>query len=44
MAQQTGAMAVSVCGPGGMSDEVRKVVRDVQGSRKTVDFYEEAFS
>lgn len=43
MAQQVGAMAVSVCGPGGMSDEVRKAVRDVQG-RKAVDFFEESFS
>ncbi|CRG86017.1 ferric-chelate reductase, putative [Talaromyces islandicus] len=43
MAQQVGAMAVSVCGPGSMSDEVRKAVRDVQG-RKSVDFFEESFS
>ncbi|GAM39435.1 hypothetical protein TCE0_034f10983 [Talaromyces pinophilus] len=43
MAQQIGAMAVSVCGPGGMGDEVRKAVREVQ-SRKTVEFFEESFS
>ncbi|KAH8692602.1 ferric reductase like transmembrane component-domain-containing protein [Talaromyces proteolyticus] len=43
MAQQVGAMAVSVCGPGGMSDEVRKAVREVQG-RKAVDLFEESFS
>lgn len=43
MAQQIGAMAVSVCGPGGMGDEVRKAVREVQGS-KTVEFFEESFS
>lgn len=43
MAQQIGAMAVSVCGPGGMGDEVRKAVRDVQG-KKTVEFFEESFS
>lgn len=43
MAQQIGAMAVSVCGPGGMGDEVRKAVREVQG-RKTVEFFEESFS
>uniref|UniRef100_A0A093VD47 ferric-chelate reductase (NADPH) n=1 Tax=Talaromyces marneffei PM1 TaxID=1077442 RepID=A0A093VD47_TALMA len=43
MAQQIGAMAVSVCGPGGMGDEVRKAVREVQG-KKTVEFFEESFS
>ncbi|EED19739.1 conserved hypothetical protein [Talaromyces stipitatus ATCC 10500] len=43
IAQQIGAMAVSVCGPGGMGDEVRKAVREVQG-RKTVEFFEESFS
>lgn len=40
---QTGAMAVSVCGPGGMGDDVRKAVRERQGE-KTVDLYEESFS
>lgn len=40
---QMGAMAVTVCGPGGMGDDVRKAVRTVQG-RKTVDLYEETFS
>lgn len=40
---QVGAMAVTVCGPGGMGDDVRKAVRTVQG-RKTVDLYEETFS
>ncbi|GKZ34601.1 hypothetical protein AbraIFM66950_004915 [Aspergillus brasiliensis] len=44
MAQQVGAMAVSVCGPGGMGDDVRKVVREKQGSKKKVDLYEETFS
>jgi hypothetical protein len=43
MAQQIGVMAVSVCGPGGMGDEVRKAVREVQG-RTTVEFFEESFS
>ena len=43
MANQIGGMAVSVCGPGGMGDEVRKAVREVQG-RKTVEFFEESFS
>ncbi|KAF4123307.1 FAD-binding domain [Geosmithia morbida] len=41
--QQVGAMAVSVCGPGALSDEVRRVVRQRQ-SRTSVDFIEEAFS
>ncbi|CAK49168.1 hypothetical protein CBS115989_2301 [Aspergillus niger] len=43
MAHQVGAMAVSVCGPGEMGDDVRQVVREKQGSKK-VDFYEETFS
>ncbi|KAL4894416.1 ferric reductase like transmembrane component-domain-containing protein [Aspergillus ambiguus] len=43
MAQQVGAMAVSVCGPGGMGDDLRAAVRERQG-RKTVDLYEEVFS
>lgn len=43
MMQQIGAMAVSVCGPGGMGDDVRAAVRKVQG-RKVVDLYEESFS
>lgn len=42
-AEQTGAMAVSVCGPGGLGDSVREAVRHVQGE-KTVDLFEEAFS
>lgn len=42
-AQQVGAMAVSVCGPGGMGDDVRRTVRSKQG-RTTVDLYEETFS
>lgn len=41
--QQVGAMAVSVCGPGTLSDEVRMAVRDRQ-SRSSIDFVEEAFS
>ena len=41
--QQVGAMAVSVCGPGTLSDEVRRVVRGRQ-SRSSIDFIEEAFS
>ncbi|KAJ5780717.1 hypothetical protein N7457_005877 [Penicillium paradoxum] len=41
--EQIGAMAVSVCGPGGLGDNVREAVRGVQGE-KTVDLFEEAFS
>jgi predicted ferric reductase len=41
--QQTGAMAVTVCGPGSLSDEVRRVVR-VRQKWTHVDFIEEAFS
>ncbi|KAL3476887.1 ferric reductase like transmembrane component-domain-containing protein [Aspergillus californicus] len=46
MASQVGAMAVSVCGPGGMGDDVRGAVRLAQGGtgNKTVDLYEETFS
>lgn len=43
IAQQIGVMAVSVCGPGGMGDEVRNAVREVQG-QTTVEFFEESFS
>ena len=39
---QVGAMAVGVCGPGGMADDVRRAVRVRQGVR-SVDFVEEAF-
>jgi predicted ferric reductase len=41
--QQVGAMAVSVCGPGGLSDEVRLAVRQRQ-DRTNIEFIEEAFS
>jgi len=43
MEQQIGAMAVSVCGPGALSDEVRRAVR-VRQYHGTVDLVEEAFS
>lgn len=43
MEQQIGTMAVSVCGPGAFSDEVRRAVRNRQYSGK-VDFVEESFS
>lgn len=42
-AEQVGALAVSVCGPGGLGDSVREAVRNLQGE-KTVDLFEEAFS
>ncbi|KAJ5372360.1 Riboflavin synthase-like beta-barrel [Penicillium concentricum] len=42
-AEQIGAMAVSVCGPGGLGDSVREAVRNIQGE-KTVDLFEETFS
>ncbi|KAJ5390777.1 Riboflavin synthase-like beta-barrel [Penicillium cataractarum] len=42
-AEQVGALAVSVCGPGGLGDSVRDAVRHVQGE-KTVDLFEETFS
>ena len=41
--QQVGAMAVTVCGPGSLSDEVRRAVRSRQ-SKSQLDFIEEAFS
>ncbi|RAL14320.1 ferric reductase family protein [Aspergillus homomorphus CBS 101889] len=44
MAQQVGAMAVSICGPGGMGDDVRETVRRVQGRGLRVDLFEESFS
>lgn len=40
---QVGAMAVTVCGPGSLNDDVRQAVREAQRER-TVDFYEESFS
>ena len=40
---QVGAMCVTVCGPGGLADNVREAVRDVQ-ERGVVDFIEESFT
>lgn len=40
---QIGAMAVTVCGPGGFNDSVRAAVRRRIGLR-SIDFFEEAFS
>ena len=41
--QQIGAMGVSVCGPGSLSDDVRLAVRRRQ-EYQSIDFIEEAFS
>ena len=41
--EQVGAMAVTVCGPGSLGDNVREAVRGVQ-HRGTVDFIEESFT
>jgi len=41
--QQIGAMAVTVCGPGGFADNVREAVREVQEDG-VVDFIEESFT
>ncbi|KAL2350895.1 ferric reductase like transmembrane component-domain-containing protein [Cryomyces antarcticus] len=41
--RQVGAMAVSVCGTGGLSDEVRRAARGV-GEGRSVEFVENAFS
>lgn len=41
--QQVGAMGVTVCGPGALSDEVRLAVRRRQ-EYQSIDFIEEAFS
>lgn len=40
---QVGAMAVTVCGPGGLADNIRDVVREVQ-SMSVVDYIEESFT
>ncbi|KAK3311399.1 ferric reductase like transmembrane component-domain-containing protein [Chaetomium strumarium] len=42
--EQVGAMCVSVCGPGGLSDDVRDAVRKVQAQGTVVDFVEESFT
>jgi NAD(P)H-flavin reductase len=43
MEQQVGALGVSVCGPGALTDEVRQAVRRRQ-YHGTIDYDEEAFS
>ncbi|TKA30964.1 hypothetical protein B0A50_01932 [Salinomyces thailandicus] len=42
-AAQVGAMAVTVCGTGGLADDVRRATRE-RCQRTDVDFFEEAFS
>lgn len=41
--EQVGAMVVTVCGPGGLADNVREAVREVQEDG-VVDFIEESFT
>lgn len=41
--KQVGAMAVSVCGTGSLSDDVRRAMRD-RCEKTEIDFFEEAFS
>jgi len=45
--EQVGAMCVTVCGPGGLADDVRSVVRKTQGSigqKSVIDLWEESFT
>ncbi|KAK4208718.1 putative ferric reductase [Rhypophila decipiens] len=42
--EQVGAMCVTVCGPGGLADDVRDAVRNAQKERQTLDFVEESFT
>jgi hypothetical protein len=41
--EQVGAMVVTVCGPGGLADNVRQGVREIQEDG-VVDFIEESFT
>jgi hypothetical protein len=43
MENQVGTLGVSVCGPGALSDEVRRAVRNKQYNGN-IEFVEEAFS
>jgi predicted ferric reductase len=43
VSQQVGAMAVTVCGPGGLADNIRDAVRKVQ-DQGVIDFVEESFT
>jgi hypothetical protein len=42
--EQIGAMCVTVCGPGGLADDVRHSARRVQDEENVVDFVEESFT
>ncbi|EFX03008.1 ferric reductase-like protein [Grosmannia clavigera kw1407] len=44
VAEQKGAMCVTVCGSGAMADDVRAAVRDVLDEGTVVDFVEESFT
>jgi hypothetical protein len=44
VAEQMGAMCVTVCGPGSLADDVRQAVREVQDEGTVVDFLEESFT
>ncbi|KAL1909456.1 hypothetical protein Sste5344_004605 [Sporothrix stenoceras] len=44
VAEQAGAMCVTVCGPGALADDVRAAVRDVLDEGTVVDFIEESFT
>ncbi|KAJ9155430.1 Ferric reductase like transmembrane component [Pleurostoma richardsiae] len=44
VAEQVGAMAVSVCGPGALADDVRAAVRGCLDEGSVVDFIEESFT
>ena len=41
---QTGCMGVSVCGPAGLSDDVRRAVRTELGRGGNIEFVEQAFT
>lgn len=44
VAEQAGAMCVTVCGPGALADDVRAAVREVLDEGTVVDFVEESFT
>lgn len=44
VSEQKGAMCVTVCGPGGLADDVRGAVREVLDEGTVIDFVEESFT
>ncbi|KAK3393031.1 ferric reductase like transmembrane component-domain-containing protein [Podospora didyma] len=42
--EQQGAMAVSVCGPGALQDDVRDAVRNLQDEQNELTYYEESYT